>query len=236
MIRRRFHFRETIATILADREEHVEAAREGLMRARQDLEHWIAGDPYFVATLEPYEVHSGYRVVDRMSASGLSAGVGPMAAVAAAIAWQGVEAMVSAGARLAVIDNGGDIVMVSDRTLRVGVHAGLSPLSDRMAFVVPPQEAVLGICTSSSTVGPSLSFGTADAVTVFARDPALSDAWATAICNQISPGCTGIMDRVPWETVMGVFAVQGDWAASFGTVPPVEGARVDPDLITGGPW
>lgn len=236
MIRRRFHFRETIATILAEREEHVEAAREGLMRARQDLEHWIAGDPYFAATLESYQVRSGIRVVDRMSAAGCSAGIGPMAAVAAAIAWQGVESMISQGARFGVIDNGGDIVMVSDRQLRVGVHAGLSPLSDRMAFVIPPQEEVLGICTSSASVGPSLSFGTADAVTVFSRDPALADAWATAICNEISPDCTGIMDRVPWDAVSGVFAIQGDWATAFGAVPPTERARVDPDLITGGPW
>ena len=44
-----------------------------------------------------------------------------MASVAGAIAWAGVEAMVDAGALFGVIDNGGDIALISDRSIRVGV-------------------------------------------------------------------------------------------------------------------
>ncbi len=43
-----------------------------------------------------------------------------------------------------------------------------------------------GICTSSGTVGPSLSFGKADAAIVLARSTALADACATAIGNMVS--------------------------------------------------
>ncbi|MCU0632434.1 MAG: UPF0280 family protein [Methanolinea sp.] len=236
MIRRRFHFRETIATILAEEEDHIQAAREGMMQARQELEHHLAIDPFFCTTLEPYPVISGSSIVNRMAAAGQSAGVGPMAAVAGAIAWAGVESMTRRGASLAVIDNGGDIVICSDRMLRVGIHAGLSPHSDLLAFEVPPQEEPRGICTSSATVGPSLSFGTADAVTVFSPDPALADAWATAICNCISRDDTGIIDRVPWGEVEGVFVVEGEWTSAFGRLPPLVKARVDRDLVTGGPW
>ncbi|HOT02696.1 MAG TPA: UPF0280 family protein [Methanolinea sp.] len=236
MIRRRFHFRETIATILADDENHVEAAREGLMQARHELEHYIAQDPFFATTMEPYAGRSDSTVVRRMIAAALSAGVGPMAAVAGAIAWAGVESMAASGASLGVIDNGGDIALISDRALRVGVHAGRSPYSDRFAFEIPPRTEILGICTSSATVGHSLSLGTADAVCVFSQNPALADAWATAICNAITPDDTSIIDRVPWEEVDGVYVIAGEWTSSFGSLPPLVRARVDRDLVTGGPW
>lgn len=133
MIRRRFHFRETIATIIAE-EEHIHAARRGMIKARRDIRHHISLDPFFKATLEPYPVQSESRVVNRMAVAGLSASVGPMAGMAGAIAWSGVEYMMRAGAGMALIDNGGDIVLCSDRVLHVGIHAGASPFSDRLAF------------------------------------------------------------------------------------------------------
>ncbi|HNL86635.1 MAG TPA: UPF0280 family protein, partial [Methanoregulaceae archaeon] len=77
MIRHRFHLRETIATIIADEEQHVEAARQGITRARQELEHYIAGDPFFLTTFESYSVDTGILVVDRMSGASGAAGVGP---------------------------------------------------------------------------------------------------------------------------------------------------------------
>lgn len=206
------------------------------MGARQDLERYIADDPFFVATLEPYPLQTGIPVVDRMAAAGVSAGVGPMAAVAGAIACAGVEEMVRAGARLAVIDNGGDIALVSDRTLTVGIHAGSSPYSDRIAFRVPPQDQILGICTSSATVGPSISLGYADAVCVISHNPCLADAWATALCNSVSRIDQGLLDRVPWDRIMGVLVIEGDWIHKAGTLPPLVRARVDRDLVTGGPW
>jgi len=43
----------------------------------------------------------------------------------------------------------------------------------------------LGVCTSSATVGPSLSFGRADAVCVLAPSVALADAAASAIGNLV---------------------------------------------------
>ncbi|OPX70399.1 MAG: hypothetical protein A4E38_01434 [Methanoregulaceae archaeon PtaB.Bin108] len=236
MIRRRFHFRETIATILAEEEVHVEAARKGMIEARRDIEHHIALDPFFKATLEPYQVQSKSTVINRMAKAGMSASVGPMAAVAGTIAWSGVEHMLRAGAETAVIDNGGDIVLCSDRVLHVGIHAGASSHSDTLAFEVPPQEGILGICTSSATVGPSISFGIADAVTVFSQNPAVADAWATSICNTITKEDTRIMERVPWQDVQGILVIAGEWMESFGDLPPVVKAKVNRDLVTGGPW
>ena len=184
MIRAPFVFRETIATILADTPEHIEAAKSGMLAARQVLEAYISRDPFFLSTFDPYVPDSDEKVILRMAGATRAAGVGPMAAVAGAIAWAGVEAMVDAGAAFGVIDNGGDIALICDRPVRVGVHAGEAVLSNRIAFVIPPQEQILGICTSSATVGPSISFGMADAVTVFSHNVACADAWATSVCNQ----------------------------------------------------
>ena len=51
------------------------------------------------------------------------------------------------------------------------------------------QETPLGICTSSGTVGHSLSYGKVDAAVVLARSATLADAAATAIGNLVSqPG------------------------------------------------
>ena len=154
-----------------------------------------------------------------MADAAAHAGVGPMATVAGAIAAAGIDAMIGAGATFGVIDNGGDIALISDRDVRVGVHAGSAPLSDRIAFVVPPHREPFGICTSSATVGPSISFGVADAVTIFARDPLDADAWATAICNELLPDDRRILDHIDPGRVQGVYAIMGETVVQWGHVP-----------------
>ncbi len=234
MIREPFRFRQTFATILADDPRHVAAAKDGMLAARQVLEAYLARDPFFGATFDPYVPDSDEPIIVHMAAAARSAGVGPMAAVAGAIASAGVRAMIDAGARFGVIDNGGDIALVSDRPVRVGVHAGEAALSNRCAFVVPPTEGMIGICTSSATVGPSISFGVADAVTIFARDPVLADAWATAVCNEIRPADRGVLERIDARSVAGVFAILGNVTIRWGEVPPLVPAVVDEQLISAG--
>jgi ApbE superfamily uncharacterized protein (UPF0280 family) len=234
MIREPFHFRETFATILADDPAHIAAAKAGILAARQVLEAYLARDPFFGATFDPYEPDSDEELILRMADATRKAGVGPMAAVAGAIAWQGVEAMIDAGATFGVIDNGGDIALIADRPVRVGVHAGGAALSNKVAFVVPEQKKILGICTSSATVGPSISFGIADAVTIFAHDVALADAWATSVCNQIRPDDRSVLDRVDPAEVAGIFAVMGDTVVQWGELPPLVPAVVDEGLISAG--
>ncbi len=234
MIREPFVFRQTFATILADTPEHVIAAKKGMIAARQQIEAYIARDPFFRDTFDPYSPDSDDPVICRMASAAKNAGVGPMAAVAGAIAHEGVAAMVAGGARFGVIDNGGDIALVSNRNVRIGIHAGVSSLSDRIAFVVPPQDTILGVCTSSATVGPSISFGVADAVCVFATDPYLADAWATAICNQIRGGDRSVLDRLNKTEVTGVLAIIGDTMITWGDLPPIVPAVVDEQLISAG--
>ena len=117
---------------------------------------------------------------------------------------------------------------------RIGVHAGEAVLSNRIAFVVPPQEKILGICTSSATVGPSISFGCADAVTVFSCDVALADAWATSVCNQIRPDDQQVLELINPVEVSGVFAIMGETLVKWGDLPPLVSAVVDEQLISAG--
>jgi ApbE superfamily uncharacterized protein (UPF0280 family) len=234
MIRAPFVFRETIATILADTPEHIEAAKYGMLAARQVLEAYIARDPFFLSTFDPYVPDSDEKVILRMAAATRAAGIGPMAAVAGTIAWAGVEAMVDAGAAFGVIDNGGDIALICDRPVRVGVHAGEAVLSNRIAFVIPPQEQILGICTSSATVGPSISFGMADAVTVFSHNVACADAWATSVCNQLRPRDQSVLNTINPEQVLGVLAIMGKTVVRWGKLPPLVSAVVDEQLISAG--
>ena len=234
MIREPFRYRETFAAILADTPAQAEAAKRGMIAARQVLEGYIARDPFFASTFFPYKPSTDEPLILRMAAAASRAGVGPMATVAGAIAAAGIEAMRDAGATFGVIDNGGDIALFSDRDVRVGVHAGSAPVSDKIAFVVPPKKDPYGICTSSATVGPSISFGMADAVTIFARDPLDADAWATAVCNRIRPDDRSVLATVDPVRVEGVYAVMGETVVSWGTVPPVVPARVDEQLIAAG--
>ena len=123
---------------------------------------------------------------------------------------------------------------MSDREVKIGVYAGASPLSGRIAFLLPPQNEILGICTSSATVGPSISLGIADAVTVFSPDVAVADAWATAICNRIGADDTSVLDTLPGTGVTGVLAIINDAVIRWGDLPAVVRAKVDERLITAG--
>lgn len=234
MIREHFEFRETITTILADDASHVAAAKAGMIAGRSDLESYLRLDPFFGTSYSPVPVRKDAPlIVQRMAAAAAEAGVGPMAAVAASIAWAGVEEMVAAGASFGLIDNGGDIVFVSDRPVRIGLYAGTAPVSGKYAFVLPPSSGIRGVCTSSATVGPSVSFGVADAVVVFSRNPSKADAWATGLCNVLRPGDAELV-MPEGASVDAVYAVAGTWTASWGDVPEMVPASVRYDQITKG--
>jgi ApbE superfamily uncharacterized protein (UPF0280 family) len=112
------------------------------------------------------------------------AGVGPMAAVAGAIA-EAVGNDLLACTPEVIVENGGDIFMKISRTRLIGVYAGESTFTGKIALEISPEETPLGVCTSSGTVGYSLSFGAADAVIALSRSAALADAAATAIGNRV---------------------------------------------------
>ena len=67
----------------------------------------------------------------------------------------------------------------------MAIYAGSSPLSGRLGLEINTHAMPVGICTSSATVGPSLSFGKTDAAVAVAPSATLADAAATAIGNAV---------------------------------------------------
>ncbi len=230
-----YKLKETIVTLGADKDEYIEIARSAIRKQRSLLEGYISSDPYFRITLEPYDVpDSAPDIVRRMAKASIAVGIGPMGAVAGTIAWMAVEAMVEAGATYAFVDNGGDIALFTDRSLLIGIFAGNSSIKD-LGLEVQPGDAVQGICTSSGTVGPSISFGTADAALVVSGDVSLADAAATALGNAVQDESE--LD-VAFDVVRNMQAIQGamviknDRFAVWGELPRLVRARMNPDFIT----
>ncbi len=154
-------------------------------KCRRQLEKFIEKSPVFQTSLEPVEVPPGAPVIVReMAAAGKKAGVGPMAAVAGAIAECVGKELLDFSPEI-IVENGGDIFLKILRKRVVGIYAGGSPLTGKIGLEISPGDTPLGVCTSSGTVGHSLSFGKADAVVVMAASAALADAAATATGNRV---------------------------------------------------
>ncbi len=165
--------------------ELVEWVAESVRACRRLIEDYIQRDPKFVSSLTPYSVlPDAPLIVQTMAEAGRLAGVGPMAAVAGTVAeWVGKS--VAKRSRDVIVENGGDIFIRTSQIRKVGIFAGDSPLSNRVAIEVRPNQTPLGICTSSGKVGHSLSFGKADAVVVLSPSVPLADAVATATGNLV---------------------------------------------------
>jgi len=160
-------------------------AEKSLIQHRYSLETYIRNHPEFQTSLLPLpEDHFALPIVRCMLSKSKICGVGPMASVAGAIAEFVGYDLLDATENL-IIENGGDIFLRSKNKLNVAIYAGESTLSYKLNLIVKPEDTPLGICTSSATVGPSLSFGKADAVCVTSTSATLADAAATAIANRV---------------------------------------------------
>ena len=160
-------------------------ALEAITRHRISLEKYIQDHPLFLSSLEPYSVgEDAPDIISDMAQAAQIAGVGPMAAVAGAVA-EAVGKDLLVNSSEIIVENGGDIFMKLSKTRLIGIYAGKSSLTGKIALEIGPEETPLGVCTSSGTVGHSFSFGVADAVIALSRSAALADAAATAIGNQV---------------------------------------------------
>jgi len=196
-------------------------ARKLILKYPDSLERYIERHPAFLTSLEPLPVDDNApHIVKAMSEAASKAEVGPMASVAGAIAeFVGTELL--AFTPEIIVENGGDIYLKSLGKKIIGIYAGESPLSGKIGLEIDKADTPLGICTSSGTVGHSLSYGRADAVIVLSQSATLADAAATAIANLIKqpgdiPG--GIERAKSIEGVSGVIIIQGDKTGLWGKV------------------
>jgi len=192
-----------------------------VIKYRTQLEKYIESHPDFLTSLEPVAVSADAPlIVKQMADAGEKAGVGPWSAVAGAIA-EFVGNDLLAFTPEVIIENGGDIFIKSLKKRVVGIYAGKSPLTGKIGIEIQPEETPIGISTSSGTVGHSLSFGKADAVTVMADSVVLSDAAATAICNLIQQPADiprGIEFAKEISRLSGVIIIIGEQMGVWGKV------------------
>ena len=158
-----------------------------IRRIRLEMEAYLEKDPDYARSLMPYKASPEAPLIFRaMSAVADKSGIGPMSAVAGAVARKVGETLKAEfEVQEVIVENGGDIYADIIEDIDISVFAGHSPLSEKVGLHLEAAYAPLGICTSSGTVGPSLSFGKADAVMIVCRDTLLADTYATAFANTV---------------------------------------------------
>lgn len=198
-----------------------DTAAEAVRTLRAELDAYITANPEFLKILKPIEpAMIASEAVKAMCRAAEFAGVGPMAAVAGAFsAHTGLKILETS--KQVIVENGGDIFIKTDNPKTVAVFAGKSSLSLKVGIVVDSRERPMSVCTSSGTVGPSLSFGKADAAVVVSPNAYLADACATRLGNEIK--CGADIERaldviVRIRGVTGAMAIVDDVCGAVGDI------------------
>ncbi len=201
-------------------------ARHLVIQYRAQLENYLHNHPVFLSSLRPL-AHDPLApaLVKSMMEAGKQAGVGPMAAVAGTLAEYVGQELLAAGNKEIIIENGGDIFLARQQTCQVAVFAGESPLSYKIGLKIAKKRMPLGICTSSGTVGHSLSFGRADSVTVLSPSTPLADAAATRLGNELKDEndinhCLEVAQTI--NGISGVVAIKNEKLGVWGEIELVE--------------
>ncbi|MBM4341073.1 MAG: UPF0280 family protein [Deltaproteobacteria bacterium] len=212
--------KETDLLIRAKKDLSQEA-KESVIKYRNQLETYIAINPIFEKSLIPVEEAPHVpEIIEEMIRTSSLARVGPMAAVAGAMAQSVSEDLLRFSDEV-IVENGGDIYLVTSKERTVGIYAGLSPLSMKVGIMIKPKDSPIGICTSSGTVGPSLSFGKADAVCILSKSTALADAAATAVGNVVREKKDierGLERGQEIEGVLGILIIIGEKMGVWGKI------------------
>jgi len=204
---------------------HFDAATEEIVNQRRILEDYIERHPAFLSSFEPIELlDDAPEVAHRMAHAARLVGVGPMAAVAGAMAQCAAEAALKAGAVEVIIENGGDIYLKAAEPVLIALNTGTAELSNRLAFSLKPSDTPISICSSSGLMGHSTSLGKCDLATVVAKDAALADAAATQAANlvKVEQQVNRALERIAAiEGIDGVLIVKNDRVGLAGKLPPL---------------
>lgn len=230
LFKRAFELKETRCTIITDREQAIDVAVESITHNRKELEDYTKANPKFLYALKPVKVPTEPLVARLMAEAAEKADVGPMAAVAGVLADLAVKDMVDTGCQVAVVENGGEVSAVSNEAIDVALAAGDEPLSRRFGFRLT--EFPAGVATSSGVFSHALSFGDAEAATVFCREAGLADAAATAVGNVVKGEDlnvsiqNGINKALSINGVEGVIILYRGKVGTAGKIPQI--IRVEP--------
>ena len=186
-----------------------------VQQIRTEMDTWIAKNPDYAKALIPHSATADApEIFKAMSSVAEKSRIGPMSAVAGAVAQKVGETLKNNfNIREIIVENGGDIYADICEDMDVAVFAGPSPLSEKVGLHIRAAYTPLGICTSSGTIGPSLSFGKADAVMIICKDTLLADTYATAFANtiQTADDVQSCIEKIRQnEDVLAAIAVKDD--------------------------
>jgi len=217
---RTFTHREAVFRICCDK---FDTATAEIVRQRRILEDYIDRHPAFRRSLEPLDLLADApEVAQRMARAARLVGVGPMAAVAGAMAQCAAEAALEAGSPEAIVENGGDIYLRAEESVIIRLHTGTDELGDRLGFSLEAPDTPISICSSSGKMGHSMSLGECDLATVVANDAALEDAAATQAANLVRTveEVDQTLERIAAiEGIDGVVIVKNDRVGLAGRLP-----------------
>ena len=212
--------KETDLWVSSDK-DLMKETRDLVFNYRHQLENYIRSHPKFLTTLQPYPKDSyAPPLVQEMISSTMDIDVGPMASVAGAIA-QFVGFGILELTDQVIVENGGDIFLKVNRQVVVSLLAGDSPLSEKIGLIIPTRLMPLGICSSSGTVGHSLSMGSADVICLLSSSAVRADGAATALGNRLKTKKD--LERIgKWASniggILGGIAIMGDRMAPWGDI------------------
>jgi ApbE superfamily uncharacterized protein (UPF0280 family) len=225
LFKENFALKETQCTIISDKQHAIQIAVESIKRNKRELEIYTRANPRFLYTLKPVTAPDKPLVAKLMALAAKKADVGPMAAVAGAIADLAVEDMTREGCEVAVVEDGGEISAMSNTSIDVAVASGDEPLSKRFGFRL--KDFPIGVATSSGRFSHALSFGDAEASTIFCKTAALADAAATAVGNMVKGENVqiaikkGISRGLSIEGVEGVLIIYKGQVGTAGKIPQI---------------
>jgi len=212
--------KETDLLILAEK-NLFDKALAFTLKYRTELEKYIESDPKFLKSFSPVSVYyNAPKIVKAMAAAARKVKVGPMAAVAGAMA-EFVGRDLLPFTDEIIVENGGDIFLKINQPRKVGIYAGSSPFSEKIALEIEPRPKPFSVCTSSGTVGPSFSFGKADAVVIIAENACLADAAATAVGNVVKEASDiepGLKAAKKIKGLDGVLIIKDDQLGALGKI------------------
>lgn len=220
---------------------NLKTVTDTVIAQRENLEKFLITNQNFLNSLIPVPPipKQAPLIARMMQKGGNTANVGPMAAVAGTIAQlaaeEGILDKYTEGLNRSetIVENGGDIFMFLKRELILGIHSGVEALEGKLAFRIKPENTPLAVCSSSSTMGHSLSLGDCNLATVFSKSGALADAAATRACNLVkkTSDIQAVLDEIcGLSDIIGLMIIKGDNIGMAGDIPEIV-SNSDPELI-----
>jgi ApbE superfamily uncharacterized protein (UPF0280 family) len=241
----KYHFieKESDITLISESKRAILKAKDGFFRHRKIFEKYVIQNNKFLTSFSPIRIKTELEIVNLMSEASVLCEVGPMATVAGAFADIMMDLMKEEDdpnivpAKIALVENGGEIIVDSEKEMKIALFAGYNELNLNIGFLIEKRNCPIGIGTSSATIGHAISLGQADAVTVFGKNATLADGAATRIANlvkgaDVEKSIKNALDAAEdIEGVFGVFISRDNKIGQVGKLPKIFKIEGDKNIV-----